>query len=73
MGDAGMPRLLYVAANAMITRGGASTLRDWALRLSEMRGMRRAKVALARRLAVTLHAMWRTGEPFRATALPAAA
>ena len=47
MGDAGMRRLLYVAANAMITRAGASTLKDWALRLVELRGVRRAKVALA--------------------------
>ena len=67
MGDAGMRRLLYVAANAMITRGSISTLKDWALRLVELRGVRRAKVALARRLAVTLHAMWRNGSPFRAT------
>jgi transposase len=73
MGDAGMRRLLYVAANAMITRAGASTLKDWALRLAELRGMRRAEVALARRLAVTLHATWRSGGPFRATPLPAAA
>ena len=72
MGDAGMRRLLYVAANAMITRGSISTLKDWALRLVELRGVRRAKVALARRLAVTLHAMWRNGSPFRATPLPAA-
>jgi len=72
MGDAGMRRLLYVAANAMITRGSISTLKDWALRLVELRGLRRAKVALARRLAVTLHAMWRNGSPFRATPLPAA-
>jgi transposase len=73
MGDAGMRRLLYVAANAMITRGSTSMLKDWALRLMELRGVRRAKVALARRLAVTLHAMWRSGKPFRATLLPAAA
>lgn len=72
MGDAGMRRLLYVAANAMITRGSTSTLKDWALRLVELRGVRRAKVALARRLAVTLHAMWRNGSPFRATPLSAA-
>jgi len=67
MGDSGMRRLLYVAANAMITRGRWSALKAWAMRLAKARGMRRAKVALARRLAVTMHAMWRSGEPFRWT------
>ena len=73
MGDAGTRRLPYVTADAMITRAGASTPNDRALRLAELCGVRRAKVALARRPAVTLHAVWRTGEPFRATPPPAAA
>jgi transposase len=59
MGDHGMRRRLCVAANAMITRGRWSALKAWAMRL--------AKVALARRLAVTMHAMWRSSEPFRWT------
>jgi transposase len=67
MGDRGMRRLLYVAANAMMTRGRWSALKAWAMRLARTRGARRAKVALARRLAVTMHAMWRSGEPFRWT------
>jgi transposase len=67
MGDGGMRRRLYVAANAMITRGRWSAPKAWAMRLAKARGMRRAKVALARRLAVTMHAMWRSGEPFRWT------
>jgi transposase len=37
------------------------------MRLAKARGARRAKVALARRLAATMHAMWRSGEPFRWT------
>lgn len=57
---------LYEAANAIMTRvGGADRLRDWARAVAERTGPRKAKVALARKLAVVLHAMWRTGEPFR--------
>jgi transposase len=67
MGDHGVRRRLGVAANAMITRGRWSALKAWAMRLAKARGKRRAKVALARRLAVTMHAMWRSGEPFRWT------
>jgi transposase len=67
MGDHGMRRLLYLAANAMLTRGRWSALKAWAMRLAKARGARRAKVALARRLAATMHAMWRSGEPFRWT------
>jgi transposase len=67
MGDRGMRRLLYVAANAMMTRGRWSALKAWAVRLAKARGARRAKVALARRLACTMHAVWRSGEPFRWT------
>jgi transposase len=67
MGDRGMRRLLYMAANARLTRGRWSALKAWAMRLAKTRGARRAKVALARRLAVTMHAMGRSGEPFRWT------
>jgi transposase len=66
-GDRGMRRLLYVAANAMMTRGRFSALKAWAMRVAKSRGVRRAKVALARRLAVIMHAMWRSGETFRWT------
>lgn len=60
---------LYEAANAIMTRKlGGSRLRDWALAIAERTGPRKAKVALARKLAVILHAMWRTGLPFRDTA-----
>jgi transposase len=57
---------LYEAANAIMTRKlGASRLRDWARAIAERTGPRKAKVALARKLAVILHAMWRTGTPFQ--------
>ena len=50
-----------------MTRGRWSALKAWAMRLARTRGARRAKVALARRLAVTMHVMWRSGVPFRWT------
>jgi hypothetical protein len=56
---------LYEAANALMTRNiGGSRLRDWALAIAKRTGPRKAKVALARKLAVMHHAMWRTGTPF---------
>jgi transposase len=56
---------LYEAANAIMTRKiGGSRLRDWARAIAERTGPRKAKVALARKLVVILHVMWRTGRPF---------
>jgi transposase len=57
---------LYEAANAILTRGDRfSTLKVWGLRLAKASGFKRAKVAVARKLAVILHAMWKANEPFR--------
>lgn len=64
-GDRMTRTYLYEAANALMTRNiGGSRLRDWALAIAKRTGPRKAKVALARKLAVMLHAMWRTGSPF---------
>lgn len=63
-------KCLYEAANAILCRKlGPSPLRDWANAIAERTGPRKAKVALARKLAVTLHAMWRNNEPFRAAVI----
>lgn len=57
--------LLYEAATVILTRSSAdSTLRTWGLKLRERIGFKRAAVAVARRLAVTMHAMLRSGEMF---------
>lgn len=57
---------LFEAANAIMTRvAGADRLRKWARAIAERTGPRKAKVALARKLAVILHAMWRSDAPFR--------
>src|SRR4051795_2884086 len=65
-GDAMARTALYEAANVMLTRSGKfSTLKRWALEVAKRRGMRRAKVALARKLATVLHRLWVEGSEFR--------
>jgi transposase len=64
-GDRHVRSLLYEAAAVMLSRSSAeSALRTWGLRLKERVGFKRAAVALARKLAVTMHAMLRSGELF---------
>jgi transposase len=66
MGDTMVRTALYEAANVMLTRVGRfSILKRWALEVAKRRGMRRAKVALARKLACILHRMWVDGSEFR--------
>ena len=58
--------VLYEAANVLLSRTTRfSTLKRWALEVAKRRGMRRAKVALARKLAVILHRIWIDGTTFR--------
>lgn len=64
--DAFTRKCLFEAANAIYCRKlGGSRLRDCAMGIAEHTGPRKAKVALVRKLAVTLHAMWRAGTPFQ--------
>jgi hypothetical protein len=42
-----------------------SALKAWGLRIAKRAGMNKAKVAVARKLAVIMHQMWTTGEDFR--------
>jgi transposase len=64
-GDAMVRSVLYEAAQVMLTRVGRfSTLKRWALAVAQRRGMKCAKVALARKLATVLHRMWRDGTDF---------
>ena len=67
IGDAGVRTALYEAANIILTRPvKGSGLKSWAARLAARAGMRKAKVALARKLAVVLHRMLADGTPFMA-------
>ena len=46
----------------MLTRASRfSSLKRWALEVAKRRGLKRAKVALARKLAVVLHRIWVDG------------
>jgi hypothetical protein len=65
---------LYEAANVILTRPvKGSTLKSWGMRLAARAGMRKAKVALARKLAVVLHRMLTDGTSFVADKAAAAA
>ena len=66
-GDAGLRTALYQAAIVMLQRGRPSWLTAWALGVAKRRGKKRATVALARRIGVVLHRMWRDGTEFRFT------
>jgi transposase len=66
VGDVMVRTALYEAAHILLTRAVRfSSLKHWALEVAKRRGMRRAKVALARKLAVILHRIWVEGTTFR--------
>jgi transposase len=70
-GDSHLRSLLYEAAAVILNRSSdTSTLRTWALDLKERLGFKRAAVALARKLAVIMHTMLKTGELFDPQAGP---
>jgi transposase len=67
-GDGMMRTLLFEAAQVMLTRVKKwSWLKAWAMNVAKRRGLRKAIVALARRLAVIMHRMWSDGTEFRWT------
>jgi transposase len=68
IGDASVRTALHEAANVILTRPvKGSSLKSWAMRVATRAGMRKAKVALARKLAVVLHRMLVDGTEFAAT------
>ena len=74
IGDAGVRTALYEAAHIILTRPvRGSALKSWAARIANRAGMCKAKVALARKLAVVLHRMLVNGTPFAAERAAAAA
>jgi transposase len=70
IGDACVREALYQAAHVMLTKPvkGCSQLKSWAMRIARRAGMRKAKVALARKLAVILHRMLADRQSFNSTA-----
>jgi transposase len=70
IGDGSVRTALYEAAHLMLTKPikGCSQLKSWAMRIARRAGMSKAKVALARRLAVIMHRMLADGVAFNAAA-----
>ena len=70
IGDGSVRTALYEAAHVMLTRPvkGCSQLKSWAMRIARRAGMSKAKVALARRLAVIMHRMLADGTAFNTKA-----
>ena len=65
-GDEMMRAMLYEAAHIMLVRTTKwSWLKAWAMQIARRRGIKKAIVALARRLAVILHRIWINGSEFR--------
>jgi transposase len=58
--------VLYEAAHSLLTRSKKwSSLRAWGMKLAKRRGMAKARVAVARKLATILHRMWVEATAFR--------
>lgn len=67
-GDGLARQMLYEAANSLLSRVRKwSAPKAWAARLVKRVGAKKARVALARKLAVILHRMWLDGSDFRWT------
>jgi len=66
-GDEMMRVMLYEAAQSMLYSRKWSWLKAWAMQIARRRGMKKAIVALARRLAVVMHRIWVDGTEFRWT------
>jgi transposase len=72
-GDASVREALYEAAHLILTKPikGCAQLKSWAMRIAKRAGMSKAKVALARKLAVIMLRMLKDNVPFKATAMAA--
>jgi transposase len=73
IGDASVREALYQAAHVMLIKPvkGCTQLKSWAMRIARRAGMSKAKVALARKLAVILHRMLANATPFNPAAAAA--
>ena len=68
-GDKLTRTLLAEAANALLAHyRGDCALKRWGERLADRKGGGKARVAVARKMAMVLHRMWINNEPFRAFA-----
>jgi transposase len=65
-GDGSVRAVLYESAHLILTRPlkGCTALKSWAMRIAKRGGLKKAAVALARKLAVIMHRMLVDGTPF---------
>jgi len=70
IGDASVREALYEAAHIILTKPirGCAELKSWAMRIARRAGMSKAKVALARKLAVIMLRMLKDNTPFNPAA-----
>jgi transposase len=75
IGDASVRAVLFEAAHTILTKPlkGCTQLKSWAMRIARRAGMSKAKVALARKLAVIMHRMLADGQSFNPMAKAATA
>lgn len=67
-GDRLLRYLLVEASHVLLNiTHGTCALKRWGKRLEKRKGAAKAKVAVARKLAMILHRMWLTGTPFQAS------
>jgi len=73
IGDEGVRTARYEAGHIILTQPlkGCTALKSWAMRLAKRAGMKKAKVALARKLAVIMHRMLVDGTLFASAAVAA--
>ena len=65
-GDRMVRTCLFEAAGVLLTRVQAwSSLKAWGMRLAKTIGFKKAKIAVARKLAIILHRMWQNETNFR--------
>jgi transposase len=69
-GDGSVRSMLYESAHLILAKPikGCAALKSWAMRIAKRAGMKKATVALARKLAVIMHRMLADGTPFTAQA-----
>lgn len=64
-GDGFTRTALFTAAHVMLTRSRQWTsIRSWGMRIAQRSSLKKAKIAVARKLAVVMHRMWRDATPF---------
>ena len=68
MGDSDVRRSLVEAASSILTRfQGWTALKAWGMKIAKTKGHKRALVAVARKLATIMFAMWRDGTEYHWT------